>query len=260
VLLSSILLVVGVVALLFAGMLACVEAGYRIGRRRAERDPDRTQATMGVVEGAVFGLLGLLLAFSFAGAASRFDIRRDLAVEEANDIGTAWLRLDLLAAEDQPALRDLFRRYLDTRIAMYQKMPDLEAARGELAKAQELQGRIWTLSQEACRRTGRIEAALLLLPALNAMIDITTTRTRAALHHMPMPIFGALFVVALLASVLVGQAMAASGPRNLLQAGLFAAAVTLTMYVILDFEFPRVGVIRLDFSDQVLVEVRDSLR
>jgi hypothetical protein len=77
---------------------------------------------------------------------------------------------------------------------------------------------------------------------------------------MPTFIFGALFVVALLASVLVGHAMSAAAHRNLIHAMVYAAAVTLTISVILDFEYPRVGLIRLDFSDQVLVELRESLR
>jgi hypothetical protein len=257
---SSILLIGGIVLGLFGGMLGGVELGYRKGRRRARLDPQGAHAGTGSVEGAVFGLLGLLLAFTFAGASSRFETRRGLVVEEANDIGTAWLRLDLLPAEDQPELRALFRTYVDARLAAYAKMPDQDAVRAELAKGNDLQGRIWSRASEACRRGGSREASLLLLPALNTMIDITTTRTRAAVAHVPTPILGAEFVVALLASVLVGYAMSAAARRNLLHAMLFSAAVTLTIFVILDFEYPRVGLIRLDSSDQVMVELQESLR
>jgi hypothetical protein len=256
---GSVFLLLGIVVGLFGALLAGVEVGYRRGRRRALHDPQGAHAGTGAVEGAIFGLLGLLLAFTFAGAASRFDTRRALAVEEANDIGTAWLRLDLLPAEDQSGLQDLFRRYVDTRIAVYDKMPDIESARLELARGNDLQGQIWSRSSEACRRSGSQEASLLLLPALNAMIDITTTRTQAALAHVPTLIIGAEVLVALLASVLVGHAMSAAGRRNLLHAMLFAAAVTLTVYVILDFEYPRVGLIRLDPSDQALLDLRQSL-
>jgi hypothetical protein len=258
--LSSVVVVVAVVVVLFGAMLACVEAGYVIGRRRADRDPGGAFVSSGAVEGAVFGLLGLLLAFTFAGAASRFDMRRSLVVEEANDIGTAWLRLDLLRAEDQPALRDLFRRYVEARIAVYEKMPDFASVRAEIGKANALQAQIWTRAVDGCRRAGGGEATLLLLPALNAMIDITTTRTRAAIAHIPLPILGALFAVALLAAIVAGQAMATTANRNLLQGALFAAAVALTIYVILDYEYPRVGLIRLDHADEVMIELRESLR
>jgi hypothetical protein len=258
--LSSFMLVLGVVLGLFVGLLLCVEAGYEIGRRRWARDPQGAGAGQAAVEVAVFGLLGLLLAFTFGGAATRFEARRALAVEEANDIGTAWLRLDLLAAEDQPALRDLFRRYLDTRIAHYQKLPDYEAARVELQKGNALQGEIWSRAVAASRRTSGPEATILLLPALNAMIDVTTTRARAGATHLPGPILASLFAVSLLSAIVAGHAMAAASRRNVLQAVLFSAAVALTIYVILDYEYPRIGMIRLDAADVVMTELRESLK
>ena len=118
-------------ALLFFGTaflvtLGCLEAGIRIGRRALSGPDAHRPAGLGTVETVAFGVLGLLLAFTFSGASSRFDARRALVVEEANDIGTAWLRLDLLPAASQPPLRDAFRRYTDSRILMYQKVADLD--------------------------------------------------------------------------------------------------------------------------------------
>jgi hypothetical protein len=127
---------------LFLGILLLSELGRRLGQRRFAQDPDGARAGIGVVDGAVFGLLGLLVAFTFSGAGSRFDARRHLVVEEANAIGTAWLRLDLLPSGEQPALRDLFRSYLDTRIEVYASLPDLEAAEDALARSVLLQGDI----------------------------------------------------------------------------------------------------------------------
>ena len=84
---------------LFSSMLVLLEIGRRIGLRRMAQDSEGARAGVGAVEGAVFGLLGLLIAFTFSGAASRFDTRRQLIVEETNDIGTAYLRLDLLPVD-----------------------------------------------------------------------------------------------------------------------------------------------------------------
>ena len=103
---------------LFVGMLVLLETGRRLGVRRLSQDPDGTPKGVGAVEGAVFGLLGLLIAFTFSGAATRFDGRRQLVVEEANAIGTAWMRLDLLPAEAAAGLRELFRQYVDSRLAV----------------------------------------------------------------------------------------------------------------------------------------------
>ena len=96
------------IALLF-GMLALFEVG-RIGKRGLARDSDGVAKGTGPAEAAVFGLLGLLLAFTFSGAASRFEARRHLITEEANAIGTAYLRIDLLPRDTQPEMRQLFRR------------------------------------------------------------------------------------------------------------------------------------------------------
>src|SRR6266513_2257041 len=91
-----------------------------------------------LLEVAVFALLGLLLAFTFSGAASRFDTRRQLIVEETNDIGTAYLRLDLLPVDAQPGLCENFRGYVDARLEVYRKLPDIAAAKEEMVKANRL--------------------------------------------------------------------------------------------------------------------------
>jgi len=246
---------------LFLGMLMLLEVGRRIGVRRLAQDPTGAAAGVGTVEGAVFALLGLLIAFTFSGAATRFDARRQLIVEETNDIGTAYLRLDLLPLEAQPGLREKFREYLDTRLAIYRKLPDIAAAKVEMAKANRLQVDIWRLSVAASKAQGASAAAsLLLLPALNAMIDITTTRTMALQMHPPVVIFALLFGLALASSLLVGYGMASSKARNWLHMLGLAFAMAVSVYVILDIEYPRLGFIRVDSFDQALVELRESMK
>ena len=139
---------------LFLGMLLFLEIGRRIAVRRRKEDAGTAGEGIGAVDGAVFALLGLLIAFTFSGASSRFDTRRQLIVEETNDIGTAYLRLDLLPADLQPALRESFRRYLDARIEVYRKLPDLTAAKKSLAEANELQKQIWRQAVAASRAEG----------------------------------------------------------------------------------------------------------
>ena len=98
-------------------------------------------AGSGAMEGAVFALLGLLVAFTFSGAAARFDTRRQLIVEETNAIGTAYVRLDLLPADAQPTLRARFRQSLATRLEAYRKLPDVAAVRAALARSATIAGR-----------------------------------------------------------------------------------------------------------------------
>lgn len=246
---------------LMLGMLVLLEVGRRMGDRRLANDPDGARAGTGTVEGAVFALLGLLIAFTFSGAASRFDARRDLIVQETNAIGTAYLRLDLLPAGAQPALRDLFRRYVDSRLETYRKIPDVEAVKAELARSTALQGEIWTQAVAAGRLEGAPPpAAMLLLPALNDMIDITTTRTMAVRMHPPLAIFAMLFGLGLASALLAGYGMAGGKSRNWLHMIGFAAVMAVAVYVILDIEFPRLGLIRVDAFDQALVELRATMK
>ena len=148
---------------LFIGMFLGMEAGRRLATRRLTRLGSASLEGFGAVEGAVFALMGLLVAFTFSGAAARLDTRRTQIVDESNAIGTAWLRLDLLPPEAQPQLRDLFRRYADARIEAYRRMPDLEAAGVELKRAQELQAVIWAAAVEGSRGAPP-STAMLLLP------------------------------------------------------------------------------------------------
>ena len=222
---------------LFLGMLLLLEIGRRIGERRIAEDPVSAREGVGAVEGAVFGLLGLLIAFTFSGASTRFDTRRQLIVEETNAIGTAYLRLDLLPAALQPALRDNFRRYLDSRIAIYRKLPDIAAAKEELAKSNVLQGEIWRQAIAAVRAEGAPPAAAVLLPpALNAMIDITTTRTMITQLHPPTIVFIMLCGLALAAALLAGYGMAAGKGRNWFHMLGFALIMAVAIYVILDLD------------------------
>ena len=242
---------------LFAAMMVCLELGRRIEAKRIA--DGRSDEGTGAVEAAMFGLLGLLLAFTFSGAASRFDARRNIVVEEANDIGTAYLRVDLLPSESQPVIREKFKQYVDSRIETYRKIPDMEAVNAELLRSQQLQKDIWTISADASQKSPTTMAGILLLPALNNMIDITTTRTMASQMHPPIVIFGMLGVIVLASALIAGASMAKGTARSWLHIVLFAAIMTVTVYVIIDIEYPRLGFIRVDAFDQVMVDLRKSM-
>jgi hypothetical protein len=245
---------------LFLGMLLLQEVGRRIGVRRRAQDPDGASTGLGTIETAVFALLGLLIAFTFSGAASRFDGRRQLVAQEANAIGTAYLRLDMLAPDARSALRPHFGQYLDSRLAVYRKLPDIVAAEQEWARGVALQGEIWTQAVAACRAQSDSPPCLLLLPALNQMIDITTTRKMSTMTHPPSIIFVLLFGLALGCSLVAGYGMAGSKQRSWIHMIVFAAMMAVTVFVIIDIEYPRVGLIRVEAADQVLVELRESMR
>ncbi len=246
---------------LFVGMLILLTVGRRIGANHLASDPKGARAGTGTIEAAVFALLGLLIAFTFSGAVSRFDNRRNLIVEEANAIGTAYLRLDLLPAGAQPTLREEFRKYVAYRLEVFRKLPDAQAANTQLSNVKKLQEKIWSQAVAASQAQGASPTApMLLLPALNQMIDITTTRTMALQLHPPFIIFGMLFLVALASALLAGYAMAGGKDRKWLHVFGFALVIALTVYVILDIEFPRLGLIRVDAFDQALTDLLKSMK
>lgn len=245
---------------LFAGMVGMLVLGRRIGQRRLARDPDTASAGLGVVDAAVFGLFGLLIAFTFSGAGGRFDERRQLIVQEANDIGTAWLRLDLLPAEAQPALRQLFRDYVDARIAAAEAAPDLEAVAQQLDRAVQLQGSIWAASVAAVQTPGLSPAAAtLLMPALNAMFDITTTRDYAAIRHPPVVIWILFYLIAMVSALLAGQGMAANRRPSKLHLLGFPAIMASVVTLVINLEHPRLGLVTLDRFDQAIRDVRAGM-
>jgi hypothetical protein len=155
-------------------------------------------------------------------------------------------------------MRDLFRSYVDSRIEIYRRLPDIAAARVELANSQRLQGEIWTAAVAATRDQPP-PAAMLLLPALNEMIDITSTRTMATQMHPPPVIYAMLCVVSLAGALLAGYGMAGAPVRNWFHILSFRAIMAVTVYVILNLEFPRLGIIGLDSFDQLMVELRRSM-
>lgn len=245
---------------LFFGMVVFLEIGRRLGFRHIQKDAADAMLGIGAIDGAVFGLLGLLIGFTFSGALQRFDIRRYFIVEESNAIGTAYLRLDMLPAAAQPRLREDFRRYVEARLAVYRKLPDVDAAKMELVRSIALQGEIWTQAVAAARQSDTPAAAMLLLPAINAMINITTTRTMAAYTHPPSIIFGMIAVFALAGSLLAGYGMAGARARSWLHILGFAFTIAFSFYIILDLEYPRLGLFRVDDFDQALVSLRESMK
>lgn len=247
--------------LLFGCMLILLEVGRRLGIRRRSKESEGERGSLGTIEGAVFALFGLVVAFTFAGAASRFNEKRMLIAEEANRIETAYLRLRLLPQKAQPELQELFRRYVDSRLDTYRKLPNIDAAEIEMAHSKKVQEEIWTKAVAATALPNRHpDAGKLLLPALNSMIDITTTRKMALQTHPPNIIYELLFSLGLICSLLAGYRMAIGQHRSWLHILSFAVITVIVVYVIIDVEYPRAGLIRLQGFDQLLVDVREGMK
>jgi hypothetical protein len=250
----------GALGALFLGMMAMQIAGHHYGTRRIARVPLASSEGTAAVEAVLFAMLGLLLAFTFSGAQTRLDARRALIVAEANAIGTAYLRLDLLPAQAQPRLRDDFRRYVDSRMTFYRELLNLHVARAERRYSAQLQEQIWNDALAAADASRDYRATLLVVPALNEMFDITISRDAALRTHLPLAIFVLLLVLAFACAFFAGIGMSKrKEDPSRLHIFMFAAAMAVTAYVILNVEFPRAGFVPLDSLDQLLRDIRSSM-
>lgn len=253
------LLWIPILLTLFGLVALCLRFGWRVGKHRLAQLGESANEGLGAMDGAIFGLMGLLLAFTFTGAASRFDHRRELVVQETNAIGTAWLRLDLLQSAPREQARSLFRRYLDQRLDVYQDVTDAKRVQAGLAAVAATQAEIWNLAITQSREDKSQPLVQSLLPALNDMFDIATARVLASRQHPHPAIFGMLLALVLVSAFLLGFSQAKAENQSRMHLLGFAVTTALALYIIIDLEYPRVGLIRVDSFDQALVELRASM-
>jgi hypothetical protein len=186
-------------------------------------------------------------------------VRRDLTTREANAIGTAYLRLDLLPEEAQPMLREEFRRYVDTRIDYFAHILDLKQARADDRRVHTLQDQIWKDAVAAAADAPDSRATLLVLPAINEMIDITTAHEAAILTHVPIALLALLILLSFGCSFFAGLGMAKQRRPSRVHMIAFAVTLAVTAYVILNLEFPRAGFVRMRMIDELLAQVRAGM-
>jgi hypothetical protein len=245
---------------LLGSMLLSMKAGMRLRARHLRASPGDSTG-FAAVHGAAFALMGLMIAFTFSGAASRFDHRRDLIVQEANDIGTAYLRIGLLPEATQaPFARPSFANTSTPASRPIASEPTSGESRSNCSRTAELQGHIWKLAMDAIHDAPSPPVAAQIVPSLNDMFDIVTTRTAAVQMHPPAVVWMMLAGLTLVCSFLVGYDLAGGMRRNWLHVLTFALLFSLTLYVIIDMEYPRVGLIRVTAMDRLLEDVRDSMR
>ena len=246
---------------LFLGLLVCVKIGHSVGRSRAVKGDDEDKDVgEGALDAAVFGLLGLLLAFSFSGALATYEVHRDLLAQEASDVGGAYTRIDLLPAASQPQLRALVRQYVQARIDAYQAVIYSPAADAALARSQQLEEQIWKKAVEAAMGSGNPAVISQVIDSFDKMFDAPVRQRAAQYKHPPLVIYVLMFGVAMMAALLAGYGMASHPTLPIMHSVIFAAAVAITIYVIVDLEYPRFGFFNPDPTNRILVETLKGMQ
>ena len=247
-----------VVTELFVLLLVATELGFRRGRviRGSLEDPAKSELT--ILQGAMVGLLSLLLAFTFAMAESRFETRRQLVLEEANAIGTTYLRAQALAQRNQAKVVPLLREYAANRLRYYAAGLDPEKLNEVNQQTQQLQTELWSQAMDAINQDPHSIPAGLFISSLNEVIDLHTKRDIARQNHVPQAVLLLLFLVAILAMGIVGFGCGIGDWRNLSVTVTMCLIISLVILVIMNLDRPRRGFIRV--SQQSMVDLQNSMK
>ena len=205
------------------------------------------------LENSMLGLLGLLLAFTFGMGLEKFNERRRVIIEEANAIGTAILRADLYPDSIRTVLRKDFQQYVEARIDYYDAVVDNEKIKKAQEKTEYYSSRIWKLVTNLSQDLDNRVRTQQMVPAMNNVIDLVTTREESRLAKVP-----PLILLVLLLMIVVGSFLVGYDPKdkNRILIISFAFISSLTLYLILELDHPRRGLINLDTAENSFLELR----
>jgi hypothetical protein len=236
-----------IAAVVFAAALGAHEAGYRHGRRQHGHASDGLRTQTHAIQAGMLGLLALLLGFAFSMGLQRFDNRSEAVNVEANAIGTAFLRTELLAESDRVVLRERLKDYLRLRIDAGRVDLTRTAERAELdARASALQVALWRAAVDAASRTPTPETADLLLESLNDVIDAYGLRQSALRKHIPELALFVLFAVFVTTAGIFGVSAGLDGSRPTLATHAMLALIVFVIFIVIDMDRPRRGFIQVN--------------
>lgn len=229
-----------IVASLFAAGFVGIRLHRRFERPAALQDTRSANSEESYAITAVLGLLALLMGFTFSLAIDRYDVRRKLVIDEANAIGTAYLRAQLLAAPHRERISSLLARYVDNRIELANAAPGTATA--ALARNDSLLVELWAAQVAAIDSMQHTPLATSSVEAMNAVIDLDSERKAARRAHVPTEVFAVLIVYLVFTAGLLGYVLRGSRGRALAVSLLFL--FTLALLLVIDLDRPSLGGIR----------------
>lgn len=239
-----------VVLLLF---MACATAMGAFVLRRFWPIPKENRDDFNIIQGATLTLLALLIGFTLSMAVGRYDQRKNLEEEEANAIGTEYLRAELMAA-DAPAIKRLLGQYLEQRILYYQTRDRAKVQEIE-NKTARVEAEMWRLVRDAAGAAPNPITALAVV-GMNDVINSQGYTEAAWLNRIPISAWGLMIIIAFFSSLLQGYGIRAEGTKLFLLL-IVPLTVSLSLSLISDIDSPRGGLIRV--VPQNLLSLQQSL-
>ena len=246
--------VLGLVALVL--MLGCSEIGFRVGYKVRGQFDEAMRSRTTIFESALLGVLGLLMAFTISMAVTRFEVRRQLVIDEANAIGTTWLRSKVIPSPGDAEFDTLLRQYVDARVA-YASRTKLDELPEIRAKDALLQRELWSRAVAFAVKDRSVNASL-LLQSLNQSIDLEATRWAFFWGHVPQSVIYLNTLIAMLASALLGYGFGLIGKRHVLSIVLLAASISGVLSVIVDLDRPWQGFIKV--SQEPILDLQQQMK
>lgn len=253
---------IAIASTLFAAIVICNELSFRFGRMVQAETDDDIKALTGSVQASILGLLALLLGFTFSMSMQRFDNRSMALIDEANAIGSAVLRVELLPKNQQESARALFKDYIELRVAAGKL--DI-TQRSERQKYQqhitELQNKLWHIAVTATQEDPRSVTTGAFIKSLNDAFDSQVKRGAILQAHVPEPILLLLFFVFVSSISMMGYSSGLSGKRLTVPVMLVSLLIALIVFIIIDLDRPRRGIITVNQSAMTdLIELSQNVK
>ena len=223
--------------------LVAFEGGYRVGLWWQVRTPDEKEGPTGMLVGSILALLAFMLAVTMGMASDRFDTRRQLVVNEANAIGTTYLRAGYLPEPVSTDARELLREYVPLRITT----ADQAKLSANYARSVEIQNQLWAQAEDLARATPGSETLALYIESLNDMIDLHETRVTAIIYaRVPETVVILLILGSFLTLGIVGYNAGLTRRRSLLSAVVLIVVLGAVITLVVDLDRPRDGFLQVN--------------
>jgi hypothetical protein len=236
-------------------VLLSIEAGYWLGKYRRRRSEEEKEGPVGAIVAATLGLLGFILAFTFGLAASRFDSRRQTVVEEANAIGTTYLRAGLLPDGRGVKVRKLLREYVDARLEAVET-GNIDKL---LHRSDELHRELWKEAQAAGQEHPVSIVVGLFIQSLNETIDIHAKRILVAFRsRVPGVLWVTLYLVTILTMAGVGYQGGLTKSRRSLATLVLVLTFSAIILLVADLDRPQEGLLQV--SQQAMIDLQNTMK
>ena len=239
-------------------VVLAIETGFRLGCQVRQRSEDEKESSVSAIAGAILALAGFMLAFTFGISSDRLHDRKTLVRDEANAIGTAWLRSDFLPEPDRAEAKGLLRKYVDDRLGAAQAQ-DLNQMEELLVESRRIQHQLWEMAVENARKDMNSDVAALYIESLNDLINIHALRVAIALHaQIPGVIWLVLYALVILGMIATGYQTAITGSARRSRAvSLLVLSFSLVIALIAVLDRPESDFIRV--PQKPLIDLRASM-